>query len=406
MNEKPDSPSKIIVKKLLKNIPATVGLGVIILAILVATVGVAFIPDNSVNCNETAMELRKFPSGTQVIFLKPKKEFEVEEASFFSRLFIGRNPDYLLRSIKKYEVKDGELVSFTSYVGEQVQVPLVKFYEGVQKDKEGLWYKTNGKEVSYVNLKGDRVTRTKKQLLAKFENSGIEERTFIMGTDSAGRDILSRLVYGAKVSVSVGFVSVTISLLVGILIGALAGYLRGWVDNLLMWLVTVVWSIPGIMIIIAISLALNSKGIWVIFIAVGLTMWVDVARVVRGQFLEAREYLYVEAARALGVSPLRIVLRHILPNISGPIIVMATANFASAILIEAGLSFIGIGVEPPTPSWGAMVREGYNMMSADIVGNSGAFGVLLYPSLCISILVFAFNLFGNGVRDAIDPKDE
>lgn len=392
MKNKPDSPFKIIVKKLFKNIPATMGFLVIVFAVLVAVFGVLFIPDNSLNANETASELRKLPSGTTVTFIKPKKGFQVKESSGIAQVFLGKVPDYLLLSIKEYTIINGTELHFTTYVGGQEQLPLVKFYKGVQKDDKGQWYQVEGENVSFLGLDKQRETVTKTELKSYFEQYGIEKRTFTLGTDSAGRDTFSRLVYGAKVSVSVGFVSVIISLIVGIFIGAVAGYSKGWVDSVLMWLVTVVWSIPGIMIIIAISLALNSKGIWVVFIAVGLTMWVDVARVVRGQFLEAREYLYVEAAKALGVSSTRIVLRHILPNISGPIIVMATANFASAILIEAGLSFIGIGVEPPTPSWGAMVREGYNLMSADIMGDSGAFGVLLYPSLCISLLVFALSL--------------
>ncbi len=406
MNTNTASPTRLIFNRLFTNIPATVGLIVIVLAVLTAVFGVLFITDKSLNTNETATELRKLPSGSEVLFLKPKKAFEVDESSFLAKIFVGKTPDYLLFSAKEYMIKGGTELLYTSYVGEKESIPLVRFYSGVQKDEKGKWYTVDGENITFLNTKKELITVTKTVLKETFEQTGVEKRAFMMGTDSAGRDILSRLVYGAKVSVSVGFVSVIISLVVGIFIGAVAGYSKGWIDSVLMWLVTVVWSIPGIMIIIAISLALDSKGIWVVFIAVGLTMWVDVARVVRGQFLEAREYLYVEAAKALGVSSTRIVLRHILPNISGPIIVMATANFASAILIEAGLSFIGIGVEPPTPSWGAMVREGYNMMSADIVGDSGAFGVLLFPSLCISLLVFAFNLFGNGVRDAIDPKND
>ena len=378
---------------------------VIVFAILIAFFGVLFIPDNSLNANETATELRKLPAGSTVTFIKPKKNFQVSKSTVLTKVFLGKVPDYLLLSIKDYKIINDTEVHFTTYIGDEEQLPLVKFYKGIQKNTDGLWYQVDGDMISFLDINNKIVSITKKELKSFFENEAIEKRTFILGTDSAGRDIFSRLVYGAKVSVSVGFVSVIISLIVGIFVGAVAGYSKGWLDSVLMWLVTVVWSIPGIMIIIAISLALNSKGIWVVFIAVGLTMWVDVARVVRGQFLEAREYLYVEAAKALGVSTTRIVLRHILPNISGPIIVMATANFASAILIEAGLSFIGIGVEPPTPSWGAMVREGYNLMSADIMGDSGVFGVLLYPSLCISLLVFAFNLFGNGIRDAIDPKN-
>jgi peptide/nickel transport system permease protein len=166
-----------------------------------------------------------------------------------------------------------------------------------------------------------------------------------------------------------------------------------------MWLMTVVWSIPAIMLIIAISLVLESKGVLVAFIAVGLTMWVEVARVVRGQIISIKEKLFVEAARALGIKNLRIIFIHILPNIMGPLIVIATANFASAILIEAGLSFLGLGVQPPMTSWGMMVNEGYSSNWE----KDGGYLVLL-PSFAIFMLVLAFNLFGTGLRDAYDPK--
>ncbi len=166
-----------------------------------------------------------------------------------------------------------------------------------------------------------------------------------------------------------------------------------------MWLMTVVWSIPSIMLVIAISLALQSKGIWVAFVAVGLTMWVEAARVVRGQIMSIKEKLFVEAAKALGIGSLRTIFFHILPNVVGPIIVIATANFATAILVEAGLSFLGLGVKPPMPSWGKMVFEGYNSNWE----SDGGYLVFM-PSIFICLLVFAFNLFGNGLRDAYDPQ--
>jgi peptide/nickel transport system permease protein len=161
----------------------------------------------------------------------------------------------------------------------------------------------------------------------------------------------------------------------------------------------VVWSVPGIMLVIAITLALNSPGIWVSFVAVGLTMWVEVARVVRGQFLSLKEKTYIEAAKVLGLPRHRIVLKHILPNMAGPLIVIATANFASAILMEAGLSFLGLGVQPPSPSWGMMVNEGFQL-----IGARASIFLVLSPSVCISLLVLSFNLLGNGLRDAYDPK--
>ena len=222
-------------------------------------------------------------------------------------------------------------------------------------------------------------------------------RTFILGTDGYGRDVLSMIIIGSRVSLSVGFIAVLIALLIGITLGALAAYHGGWVDNLITWFINVVWSIPTVLLVIAITFALG-KGFWQVFIAVGLTMWVDIARVVRGQVYSIKEKEYVEAARALGLSPFRTIFRHILPNITGAIIVVAASNFASAILLEAGLSFLGIGVQPPMPSWGTMVKENYSYILLD-----SAYLALL-PGLAIMLLVLAFMLLGNGIRDALDIK--
>ena len=225
----------------------------------------------------------------------------------------------------------------------------------------------------------------------------VKERTFLFGTDTYGRDVLSQVMIGSRVSLSVGFIAVAIALLIGILLGALAAYYGGWVDNLIMWLINVVWSIPTVLLVIAITFALG-KGFWQVFIAVGLTMWVDVARVVRGQVLSAKEKEYVEAARALGYRTPRIILRHILPNITGPVIVITASNFATAILLEAGLSFLGIGVQPPMPSWGSMVKENYGQILLD-----SAYQAFI-PGIAIMVIVLAFMLLGNGIRDALDIK--
>ena len=203
-------------------------------------------------------------------------------------------------------------------------------------------------------------------------------RLFPLGTDGYGRDVLSMIIIGSRVSLSVGFIAVLIALLIGITLGALAAYYGGWVDNL-------------------ITFALG-KGFWQVFIAVGLTMWVDIARVVRGQVYSIKEKEYVEAARALGLGTFRTIFRHILPNITGAIIVVAASNFASAILLEAGLSFLGIGVQPPMPSWGTMVKENYSYILLDSAH------LALLPGLAIMLLVLAFMLLGNGIRDALDIK--
>jgi len=222
-------------------------------------------------------------------------------------------------------------------------------------------------------------------------------KKFWLGTDAFGRDILSRLIIGTRVSLAVGLIAIIISLTLGIFLGAIAGYYRGWVDEIIMWLVNVTWSIPTLLLVFAITMALG-KGFWQIFIAVGLTMWVSVARLVRGQVMALKELEFVQAAKVLGFSDSRIIMNHILPNIFGPLMVIAASNFATAIIIEAGLSFLGIGVQPPVPSWGLMIKENYNF----IITNNPMLG--LVPGFAIMILVLAFNLVGNGLRDAVDVK--
>jgi len=192
-------------------------------------------------------------------------------------------------------------------------------------------------------------------------------------------------------------ITVLISLSIGVLLGAVAGYFRGKVDEVIMWLINVIWSIPTLLLVFAITLLLG-KGFWQVFIAIGLTLWVNVARIIRGQVLGVREREYVEAARALGYSDVRILFRHILPNVMGPVLVVAASNFASAIVIEAGLSFLGVGVQPPQPSWGLMIKENYNFI---ITHNPM---LALAPGVAIMLLVLAFNLLGNGLRDALNVR--
>jgi peptide/nickel transport system permease protein len=280
-------------------------------------------------------------------------------------------------------------------------VPVVfSLYIGESKLLDnGNNYMIKGDTVKFVDNKGNNQTASLKQVQEEFENNNIVESKYLLGTDRAGRDILSRLIYGARISLSIGLISVLISLFLGLSLGSIAGFFGGRIDSFLLWFMSVVWSIPGIMLVIAISIALQSRGVWVAFVAVGLTMWVEVARVVRGQILSIKEKTYIEAAKALGIGNFRIVYTHIFPNIIGPIIVIATANFAAAILLEAGLSFLGLSVQPPTPSWGNMIFEGFSML-----GTRNSWHMVVFPGLAISLIVLSFNLLGNGLRDAFDPK--
>jgi peptide/nickel transport system permease protein len=223
------------------------------------------------------------------------------------------------------------------------------------------------------------------------------ERRYWLGTDRFGRDFLSQLMIGTRVSLSVGLISVTISLIIGITMGALAGFYRGRIDDIIVWIINVIWSIPTLLLVIAITFVLG-KGFWQVFIAVGLTMWVEVARVVRGQVLSLREKEFIEASVALGFSDFRIIFRHILPNVMAAVIVISAANFASAILLEAGLSFLGLGVQPPVPSWGSMIKENYGYIILDYAY------LAMIPGIAIMLLVLSFMIIGNALRDALDVR--
>ena len=345
-------------RRMKKNKGAMAGLVLIVIAIVIAVFGYFISPDPSPFANRIILEIGGEKPGFQQSFVLVKKQ-KAEHIDFFQRLISGRPDDY-------------DYVPITSSQEQSDNIIVEKYID------EGVT---------------ERMIFSKNQLASK----PIIIKKFYLGTDKYGRDILSRLIIGTRVSLSVGLITVIISLTVGILLGSLAGYFKGRTDDIIMWLINVIWSIPTLLLVFAITLLLG-KGFWQVFIAVGLTMWVNVARLVRGQVMATKELQYVEAAKALGFSNSRIIARHILPNIFGPILVIAASNFASAIVIEAGLSFLGVGVQPPQPSWGLMIKENYNFI---ITQNPM---LALAPGFAIMLLVLAFNLFGNGLRDALNVR--
>ena len=346
-------------KRLKKNKGAVFGLIIIALAVLVAIFAYFIAPDPSPFANRIILEIGRKKPGFEQSFIKIKKDKDVAVTSFFKQLVSGKEDVYYYIPIVSHEQK-GDSIIVQKFIDEGVS--------------ERLSYSKN--QTAPVPV------ITKK---------------FWLGTDKDGHDILSRIIVGTRVSLSVGLITVIISLSIGLILGSLAGYFRGRTDDIIMWFINVIWSIPTLLLVFAITLALG-KGFWQVFIAVGLTMWVNVARLVRGQVLGIRELEYVEATRALGFSNFRTIVRHIWPNIMGPVMVIAASNFASAIVIEAGLSFLGVGVQPPQPSWGLMIKENYNFI---ITQNPM---LALIPGFAIMLLVLAFNLFGNGLRDALNVR--
>ncbi len=363
MGNRNNSLTSLALQKFKKNFWGVFSLGIIACIGIISIFAYFFAPDASKNANQMHLSIHSKSPGFEVQMLTIPSGIESEQ-NFLSKVFFGiENTDTEI-PIQSYEV-----------VADQLH---------------------------YVEYASDGLKGIEKQLaLSKFPNSDyksyIDNRSFIFGTDKYGRDYLSRILIGSRISFFIGFVAVFISLIVGLIMGSLAGYYGGKIDALIMWIINITWSIPTLLLVIAITLALG-KGFWQVFIAVGLTMWVEVARVVRGQIISTKEMQYVTAAKALGYGDYRIITKHILPNIFGPLIVISAANFAAAILIESGLSFLGIGAQPPMASWGAMIKDHYNYI---ILGKPY---LALIPGICIMLLVMAFMLVGNALRDALDVK--
>ena len=373
----------------------------IVLTSAVAILGYLITPDSTPYANNQSLELATKKPGFSVLVLNRKLNKPENPVSIFHKMLYGAPKEYESIPIVNYKF-DGDKIEVELYTGmtpnngAHKKYSLIDVVYALRQDSATQITETND-SVFYSDINGKKESLSKTDLQKRIEHSYITKKHFLLGTDPFGRDLLSQLIIGTRVSLSVGFIAVLISLIIGITLGAVAGYFGGWVDNLIVWFINVVWSIPTLLLVIAITMALG-KGYWQVFIAVGLTMWVEVARVVRGQVLSIRQKEFVEAGTALGYSHTRIIFHHILPNVVSPLIVISAANFAAAILIEAGLSFLGIGVQPPVPSWGIMIKEHYGYIILDYAY------LALLPGLAIMLMVLAFMVVGNGLRDALDVK--
>jgi peptide/nickel transport system permease protein len=387
-----------------RNKTAVAGMVWIVLSVLIALLGYLLMPDNTPDAASMSLPLSLKKPGAKFMMLKIRKAEQVDEVNIFSRMLHGQPAMYQEIPITGYSFhKDSIIVN--EYVSDEDK-PERKAYN--------IFEVITGYPPIYPEDRANHVLLhvTRDSLDLKFLGYGmvkyyrdkikedhIDHKTFWLGTDIYGRDLLSRIILGARVSLSVGLMAVLISLVIGVTIGAVAGYYGGWLDTSLSWVMNILWSLPALLLVIALSFALG-KGLWQIYIAVGLSMWVEAARLVRGQMVSLKQAEYVEAARALGFGNLRIIGRHILPNMVGPILVIASSNFASAILLEAGLSFLGFGAQPPTPTWGGMIREHYGYIIMD------AAYLAILPGLAIMLMVYAFNLVTVGLRDAFDIRSQ
>lgn len=350
-----------IISFLKKNLTFGIGMTYFVLCVLICFTGYLFLPDTTPNANRQQLSLAKLPPGAKAFVLKIPTP--TEKTGFLTQLMYGKPDDCVfvpLNASIPITLK-GDSVSFQLYQG------------GVQIKPLSLWAKVSSQ--------------------AEFVAQNTENLHFYLGTDGYGRDVLSRLVLGGRVSILIGLLAGLMSVLLGTCIGLVAGYAGGKTDDLIMWFISVMWSIPTLLMAIVLGFVMGTGWLQLV-LAIALSGWVEAARLVRGQVMSVKEQTYIEATKALGYGTPRVLFKHLLPNVIQPVIVIAVANFGSAILIESGLSFLGLGVELGVPTWGRMIYEGYTY----ILFAHGKW-LAIFPGLALTFLVIAINWIGNGLRE-------
>ena len=315
------------------------------------------IPDKTINANSINLTIKSQKPGFKKMFFE-----NVSVANSAKDLFFGSKKISESYTMDDYEIINDSIIKIINYDESKKSVV----------DEKIILINKNSNIHNNVHQ------------IERF----IIEKKFIFGTDIYGRDLFSRIILGTRVSFSIGLMAVFISNFIGILLGLVSGYYGGYTDKVIVWIINVFWSIPTLLMVIALSLALG-KGFWQIYIAIGLSIWVDVARLVRGKVISEKNKDYIFASKVLGYNDIKILLHNILPNIISPILIFSAANFASSILLESGLSFLGIGSQPPTPSWGYMIKENYQYI---IFGNSY---LIVIPSIFLISLVISFYYLSN-----------
>jgi len=354
--------NKTVLNNILSNYTALVSILLIVGFLILAIFSYQFMPDNSPMANNIQLSIAKENPGFKAKILLLKKDSSIVDPTYLNQIFLGKKKNYI-------EVVVDSCTIFNDTIYYSKYNSMDQTFNKVSIEK------------AYFNSDGDYII----------------DKSYLLGTDKYGRDLLSRIILGTRVSFSVGFISVFISVFIGLILGLISGYYGGKIDLFICWLINVVWSIPTLLLVIAISLVLG-KGFWQVFVAVGLTMWVEVARVTRGEVLRVSRLPYIEAVKSFGLSDFKIMWKHILPNILNPIIIISAANFATSILLESGLSFLGIGVQPPMPSWGMIIKNHYGFIIMDKAH------LALLPAVCIVVLVLSFMILGNSLRDALDVR--